>query len=196
MSMKNKLSIILISLFINISLKKPMWFFFNQLGMPFELYLIWVGINSCIIAFIVLNLKKSKDKLTLLNYLYIFTISIIFIYIIHRLGVIYLAFATDIFKGLVFSILISGSDLFFNWSITKFDLKDFFKSKLYLGIDEEELSNFSSIIKLIKPDNNYKKGGTLTNYLRILILLFLVLVLVLSLEEILIQIVIEIIYLN
>jgi hypothetical protein len=40
MSMKNKLSIILISLFINISLKKPMWFFFNQLGMPFELYLI------------------------------------------------------------------------------------------------------------------------------------------------------------
>jgi hypothetical protein len=158
--MQKKLYIILISILLNLGLKNPMLFFFNQLGMPYSVYLIWVGLSSCLLAFVVFNLKNSnsKDKLTFLNYLYIFAVSIIFICIFNTLvGYLYL----DLFISLAaaFSMSIWWGDFFFKSWATKFDFNDFFKPKAYLG-GNEGLSSSTSIIKWIEPDlNNYKKGS-------------------------------------
>lgn len=88
MKFKLPFRIILLSIVFNLGFKNPMLFFFNQLGMPHVLYLIWVGLSSCLLAFIVFNLKNSNsnDKLTFLNYLSIFAISIIFMSIFKILG--------------------------------------------------------------------------------------------------------------
>lgn len=156
-----KVYIILISIIINWSFKNPMLFFFKQLGIPFSLYLIWVGLSSCILAFVVFNLKNSnsKDKLTFLNYLYIFAVSIIFTCIFNILaGYLYLDLLIS--WAAVISISIWRVDFLFKpWELaTKFDFKDLFKPKEYLG-GNEGLSSSTGNIKLIEPDlNNYKKG--------------------------------------
>lgn len=130
----------LISTLLNVGYKKPMLFIINELKLPFELYLIWVGFISCIFAFIVYNIKNNNlnSKLTFLIYLCIFIISIIFTYIINIfLG----SLCSDIIFSLLFFSSISWNDIFNFYVIN-------FKHKLYLGLDEEELYN--SNIKLIE----------------------------------------------
>ena len=124
------LLILCISTSFDVAYKKPMFFFLNELDMPFVLYLIW-GFISCVIVFIVYNIKNNnlKSKFTFFNSLYIFIISIVFTCVFNiLLGSIYFDI---ILAGLVFIILIWGDDFDFKELVLKFyDIKK--KNKNYI----------------------------------------------------------------